>query len=161
MAGLEALGGMAAEVDADNLGPEAAAAAAAEAEKATAAESGAREWAAVPMMLGGLACMIAPELRNVYTEKNCLAWGECANQVAEKYNWNSPANMPELGLLACTASLAVPTFFLLRERVEEMRGGTAKGLLAKIGVWWRARKAAKAAAAAPDKGEGGGDGGEQ
>lgn len=147
MDGLDALDNLVEETDAANPGPEQRQQEQREQEEAEQIEQGAKDWAMVPFMIGGLATMFAPELAPVYTKERCLIWGRHANQVAVKWGWNSPSNMPELGLAACTISFALPTFLVLREKLREMKEGKASGLMAKVGLWWRSRKAAKAAKA--------------
>lgn len=150
---------MATETDAANPSAEARQAEKEAGEKESQAAQGAKDWAMIPFMIGGLVGMIVPELRAVYSEDRCLTWGDHANQVAEKYGWNSPSNMPELGLAACSLSFAVPTFLLLRTAMQQAEAAKEAGLLGKFVMWWKQRKAGKAAAAAasaPEKGAGGG-----
>ncbi len=164
---LEALGSMVDELDGANPDPaqQQAEQQAQEAEAARVSESelAARQWGMLMFTIGGMACMVAPDLRPVYSEERCFMWGQQANAVAEKYGWNGPSRMPELALLASTAGFAVPTFFAVRAQIDAARDGKGPaGWLAKAGIWWRTRKARKAAAtAATMTGEGGGDGGQQ
>ena len=81
----------------------------------------AQAWAAVPMMVGKLACMIAPELAPIYSEENCKEWGASVVPVAEKYGWGGPGALPELSLAISTAGFAVPTFIVVRARLAELR----------------------------------------
>jgi hypothetical protein len=116
---MEALGGLVDEIDA--TGPEAQAAAQAEAQQQADSEQGAREWGVIAFTIGGALSMLAPELRQVYTEDACLNWGRSVVPVAEKYGWNGPANVPELGLLIASAGLAVPSFLAIRERMRQLK----------------------------------------
>jgi hypothetical protein len=161
MARLEALADMVDEVEQSTPSPEARQAQAEQQKDADSAEQGARDWALMMFTLGGMACMIEPELKQVYAEDRCLNWGAHANQVAIKYGWGGPSNMPELALLASTATFFVPTYFLLRAKLAQVREGKATGLMAKVGVWWRARRARREAADANAPEKGGGDGSEQ
>jgi hypothetical protein len=149
---LEALAELTADVDAANPSMEQRAAEAQEEKQAAAVDQAAKDWGYIPFTIGSTLAMIAPELKAVYTEEACLQWGTHAAAVAEKYGWKSPAS-PEIALAACTLQFAVPSVLIVREKLREMREGKATGLLAKVGVWWRTRKAAKAAEAA--KGDGG------
>lgn len=159
---LEGLGNITRETDEANPSPEEQAARQEAAQAELQAEQGAKDWAMVPFMIGGFVCMLAPELKPVYSEERCLVFGQHANQVAKKYGWDSPANMPELGLFACALSFAVPTFFTVREKLQAIKEQKDAGLLGKVVLWWRARKAAKAGAGSTDKaGEGAPDGGQQ
>lgn len=146
---LEALAGMTAETDAAN--PDAATQQAAAEEQAQASESevGARAWGMVMFTIGGFAQMLAPELKPVYTEDRCHAWGQQAQAVAEKYGWTGPSAMPELALIASTAGFAVPTFLLIRQKVEQAKAAKDGTLLEKLGAWWAHRKAQKAAKEQP------------
>lgn len=146
---LEALAGMTQEADAANPSAEDAAQAAKEQAQASEADAAAKQWGMMMYTVGGFAQMIAPELKQVYSEERCFAWGQQANAVAEKYGWNGPSAMPELALLASTAGFAVPTYFLLRQKVQEAQAGKGpQTWLAKMGLWWRTRKAR--AGQAPD-----------
>lgn len=106
-------------------------------EEAT-AEAQAKAWAVIPMTVGKVLSMFAPELQLVYTPDACKEWGECMVPVAEKYGWNGPSNLPELGLVISTASLALPTILVVKMKIKAMRE-TAEA---------EARKQANAAAAA-------------
>jgi len=106
-----------------------------------AGEQSAREWGAIVYMLGNAAAMIAPDLKQIYTEKACLDWGRSMHPVAQKYGWNGPANVPELGLLIATAGLAVPSWFAIKARLAAVNTGTEKtGWLASMREWWLNRK---------------------
>lgn len=145
MSKLENLGAFVDEIDAD--GP-----ATPEQQEATAAEAvgeeSARQWGSIVFMVGNAAAMIAPELRAIYTEEACLNWGRAMNPVAEKYGWNGPAAVPELGLLIATAGLAVPSFFAVKARLASLPAEKEKaGWLGSLRDWWRARSAARTPAA--------------
>lgn len=154
-AGLEALGGMTAEVDKDNPDPAKTAAQKEQSDQAQAAAdaalSGAKSWGMLMFTVGGFAQMIAPELRTLYTEERCFDWGQSAYAVAKKYGWDKPDMLPELALAGSTLGFAVPTFLLVRERIKAAReGGGPVGWAEKLGLWWRTRKARKMATAAVD-----------
>lgn len=145
-AGLEALGGMTKQLDGANPSPEQQAQA--EADKAKAAkESGAREWAQIPRMLGGLVCMIEPQLAQFYTAQACMEWGKAAHATAEKYEWKAPDNLPELALVSSTIGFALPTFLLVRARVQQLRQAQDGSLLDKLRLWWSERGKSKKAKA--------------
>lgn len=149
--GLEALAGMAAEVDGANPSAEQQQADSQAQAEAGEAEEGARNWGMLMFTIGGFAQMIAPELKPVYSEARCLDWGAHAHAVGRKYGWDSPSKMPELALLASTVGFAVPTFFLIRETLRQAREGKgAESWLTKFGLWWRTRKARRAGAAMAD-----------
>jgi hypothetical protein len=167
VAGLEALGGMAAEVDKDNQGPEAAAKKQQDQQQADVALKQAREWGMIPYTLGGLFVMIDERLRSVYTEERCVEWGRHMAATAKKYGWDSPSNIPELGLIACSISFALPTAILVRQRVQQAKEAKDGSVFARVVLWWQMRKASRAqqkqaaeAQAAPAA-QGGGDGGQQ
>lgn len=141
-ASLEALAGMAQETDAANPGPEQQQAQAEEQARASEADMAAKQWGMLMYTVGGFAQMIAPELKQVYSEERCFAWGQQANAVAEKYGWSGPTAMPELALIASTAGFAVPTYFLIRDKLTQAQDGKGpQGWIAKVGLWWRTRKA--------------------
>lgn len=85
------------------------------------AEAEAQAWAMIPAAIGSVLSMFAPELQAVYTEDACQRWGERMVPVAEKYGWNGPTNLPEVGLLIATASMAMPTVLVLRVKLAAMR----------------------------------------
>ena len=145
---LEALGTMTAEVDAENPTLEQQHAAQAEEKEAVEVDAAAKEWGFIPFTIGGMLAILAPELKAIYTEDACYQWGKAAAAVSKKYGWESPSNMPELALATATLHFAVPSVLIVREKLREMREGKATGMLAKLGVWWRDRKARKAAAKA-------------
>ena len=138
---LEALQGITDETESANPDPAAQQAAQAEQARASEADMAAKQWGMLIYTIGGMCQMIAPELKEVYSEQRCFDWGQQANAVAEKYGWNGPSAMPELALLASTAGFFVPTFFMMREKIRAAQtGNTPAGLAAKVGMWWRMRK---------------------
>ena len=157
---LEALGKMTEETENANPSQADQQAEQAEQTKASAADLSAKQWGMLMYTIGGFAQMIAPELKAVYSEDRCFAWGQQATAVAEKYGWNGPSNMPELALLASTAGFAIPTYLLMKASIKTAQAGTSPtSLAAKIGIWWRTRKAkAKIMTPAPAPAAGGNDG---
>ncbi|HWH83470.1 MAG TPA: hypothetical protein VNU71_14660 [Burkholderiaceae bacterium] len=84
-------------------------------------DAGAREWGMIAYVVGNGLSMIAPELKQVYTEDACMGWGRSMMPVAEKYGWNGPTSVPELGLIIASMSLGVPSVLAIRERVRQMK----------------------------------------
>lgn len=158
---LEALKGMAAEVDAANPDPAQQAAQEEQAKAAQAEEGEARDWGLLMYSVGGFACMIAPDLKPLYSEERCMEWGRCANVVSKKYGFSAARFGPELALFGSTVSFAVPTFFAVRAKIAEARKPGAQGWMAKVGLWWRSRGARRnmAAQAQEAAAAGQGDGG--
>jgi hypothetical protein len=116
-----------------------------------AAELQAREWGMVAFTIGGALAMLAPELRQVYTEEACNAWGCAVVPVAEKYGWSGPGNVPEIGLLLATAGLAVPSYIAISRRLAMLKEAQRKAEAAE-----RARKAAQGAQDVDSRPVGGG-----
>lgn len=115
---MDTLAGLIEEVDAQGPAtPEQQA----EQQQAADADTAASEWGMIAYTIGGALGMLAPELRQVYTEESCLKWGRAVVPVSEKYGWGAPANVPELGLLLCTAGLAVPSILAVRQRLAELK----------------------------------------
>ena len=156
---LEQLAGMTQEADAANPSAEQQQQAAQAQATISEAEISARQWGMLMFTIGGFCQMIAPELRQVYTEERCFNWGQQANSVAEKYGWNGPSAMPELALIASTAGFAIPTYMVIKQRLEQAKAAKDGSLSEKIAAWWAHRKAKRAAAhAAPPDTEPGTDG---
>lgn len=156
---LEALGHMTQETESANPDPAQQQAEQAEQARVSEADASAKQWGMLMYTIGGFCQMIAPELKTVYSEDRCFAWGQQANAVAEKYGWNGPSSLPELALIASTAGFAVPTYLLMKSRIKQAESTSPASLAAKIGLWWRTRKAkAKVMTPTPSGGE---DGSEQ
>lgn len=123
---MEALGQLVDEVDANS--PEAQQQRAQEEAQAAAQQvqaiSEAEAWAAVPSMVGKLACMVAPELQAIYTPDSCAEWGRSMVPVAQKYGWNGPGQLPELNLAIATAGLAIPTWMVLRVKLAQLKAAS-------------------------------------
>ena len=84
-------------------------------EAAAAIDEQARQWGMVAYAAGQMLAVALPELQAVYSEDRCLAWGAAMVPVAEKYGWrDGPGSLPELGLLAASLSLAVPTWAAIK-----------------------------------------------
>ncbi len=81
----------------------------------------AAEWAALAQLVGGALALLAPELTHIYTPAACERWGASVVPVAEKYGWNGPNSIPEIGLAIATAGLAVPSFILIRQNLAKLR----------------------------------------
>lgn len=145
---LNALGSMTQETDAENPDPQQQAEQARQAQAEQASVQAARQWGMLMFTLGGFAQMIAPELKPVYSQERCMEWGEQANAVAEKYGWTGPAAMPELALIASTAGFAVPTYLVIRQKLEQAKAAKDGSVAEKVAAWWHNRKARKAGAAA-------------
>lgn len=149
---MEGLAQLADETDAEAPPtPEQQQAQAQEQAAAAAGEESARQWGAIVYMLGNAAAMLAPELRRIYTEEACFNWGRSMHPVAQKYGWDSPDSLPELGLLISTAGLVVPSYFAIKQRLAELPEEKDKaGWLGSLRDWWRGRgkKATPAPAAA-------------
>lgn len=124
---MDALAGTMAALD-DELTPRTPEERAAEDKAAAEAdpEFQAKAWAEMAKSIGGLLSMIEPALEQVYTERACLQWGRAVVPVAEKYGWNGPSSIPELGLLIATVPLALPTGFLLHQRIKALRKAAAQ-----------------------------------
>jgi hypothetical protein len=54
-----------------------------------------------------------------------MQWGRSMMPVADKYGWNSPGALPELGLLVTTMGLAVPSFLVIREKLRQAKEAQA------------------------------------
>lgn len=91
----------------------------------------AQQWGMIAFSIGGALSMLAPELRQVYTQEACMAWGTAMVPVAEKYGWAGPGNCPELGLLMATAGLAIPSVLAVRQRMAQLKRVRADAEAAK------------------------------
>jgi hypothetical protein len=140
---LESLGNLTASVDAENPTPEQQQAQDKEQAQQAAIDQGAHEWAMLMMTIGGFAAMIEPTISQVYTQEACEKWGVSANEVAQKYGFTGGVvTSPEFSLIVSTAGLAIPTYIIIKAKMNEAaNGGEPKSLLARIGLWWRTRKA--------------------
>jgi hypothetical protein len=85
----------------------------------------AQSWAQIPFMLGGVLSMALPELRGVYTEQACYAWGQGMAAVADKYGWDAGETMakfgPECMLIAASVPLLLPTVKAIKTRQAAMK----------------------------------------
>lgn len=145
---LEQLAGMTQEADAANPSAADQQQAAQEQQQASAADMAAKQWGMLMYTIGGFACMLAPELKQVYSEDRCFQWGQQCNEVAVKYGWDGPSAMPELALIASTAGFAVPTYFVMKQKMEQAKAAKDGTLMEKMAAWWQHRKAKRAAHAA-------------
>lgn len=153
---LEALAEMAQGVDAENPSAESRQEQAAQAAAISQEDANARAWGMVMFTVGGFVQMVAPELRAVYSEERCFAWGQQAGAVAKKYGWDGPSAMPELALIASTLGFAVPTYLVIKGKLADQKESQEGTLLGKLKLWWKHRKDAKAGPAVPPPGAGNG-----
>lgn len=111
--------------DIEAMSPEAQEAEKKAAEAVSQGAEQAREWGAIAYMIGGALGMMAPELKAVYTESACMKWGEAVVPVAQKYGWDGPGGVPEIGLLIATAGLAVPSYLVIRMKLAQLEAAKA------------------------------------
>jgi hypothetical protein len=82
-------------------------------------------WALIPKQLGKLLSMALPELADVYNDEACSEWGKGMAAVSEKYGWDANETMlkwaPEVALATATIPLAVPTYFVVKKRLDVVR----------------------------------------
>lgn len=121
---MEALGRVAAEVDGES--PQAQQAAAEEQQQQATADAEALAWAVIPTTAGKLLCMFAPELAPIYSADNCAEWGRDMAAVAQKNRWSGPSALPEVSLLISTAGFAVPSYMVIRMKLDAMKAEREK-----------------------------------
>ena len=83
-------------------------------------QEGAAFWALVPKTMGSIICMAFPELREVYAEDKCLAWGSAMQAVAKKRGWNV-VNSPEAILAAASLVFVIPTSMTMIKHAQERK----------------------------------------
>lgn len=80
----------------------------------------AHAWGQLAMMFGGVLSLALPELKSVYSEEACLAWGGGMAAVSDKYGWDAGETAakwaPECMLLMTSIPLIVPTVQAIRSR---------------------------------------------
>ncbi len=80
----------------------------------------AKEWAQFPALFGQLVTPALPELRTVYTDEACMAWGRAMVPLADKYGWTPGEFMqwlgPWAGVAMATWPLAWPTVKAIKAR---------------------------------------------
>jgi hypothetical protein len=81
----------------------------------------AEAWAAIPMQVGALLAIAAPELKAVYTPKACMDWGRDMHRLATKRGWSAEGLPPEVAAGISTAGLLLPTLFVLKTKRDAMR----------------------------------------
>ncbi len=74
------------------------------------------DWADIPAFVGAGLTELFPELKPVYTDKACQAWGKAAQKVADKYGIDASAVAPEIGLLIMTSAFVLPTWKAIATR---------------------------------------------
>ena len=79
-------------------------------------EAEARQWSALPFLFGSIVSRALPELRDVYTDTACLAWGRLMVPVARKYGWSLLGLEQEAALLVATWQFIGPTWDALKRK---------------------------------------------
>ncbi len=87
-------------------------------------QEGAAFWALVPKTFGSILCMAFPELREVYGEEKCLAWGVAMQAVAKKRGWNV-VNSPEAVLVAASSVFVIPTAVTMVKHAQARKRAAA------------------------------------
>jgi hypothetical protein len=96
-------------------------------------------WAEIPQMVGSILCLAMPELKDVYNEKACRAWGESMHRLATKRGWSADGLPPEVTVAMTSAMFVIPTGLCIKQRRDQAQ---------------RAREAQQNAAAAAGEGNG-------
>ena len=139
---LEALGGMTQGFEKDNPSPDQAAKQQQAAQVTVLNDQGAREWGVMLFSIGGMICMIAPELKPVYSEDRCYQWGQHMQNVCQKHGWSSPKSSPEFGLLMASVTFLLPTITVLPSKIKEAKQ-KQNSVLGRIVMWWQKKRGAK------------------
>lgn len=86
------------------------------------------QWAMIPAMIGSALAIALPELREVYSENACRAWGASMVPVAEKYGWDADGILcPEVGLLAASLPFIVGTVGAVNKRKAQAIAAARQG----------------------------------
>lgn len=89
-------------------------------EEAAPVVSDAESWAMIPGIVGSTLAMAFPELRAVYSQDACMAWGHAMVPVANKYGWSSDGIIgPEIGLLAASLPFVLGTAQVIKHHRAE------------------------------------------
>jgi hypothetical protein len=79
--------------------------------------SAADAWAEIPTFLGLMLEQWEPQFARIYTKESCKAWGKSMAEVAQKHGWSTDGLPPEIALVVCTATLAIPTVQIARAKI--------------------------------------------
>lgn len=79
----------------------------------------AKEWSEIPAGVGAMLAFQFPELREVYTEGACMAWGTAMVPIAARYGWTPGKFFPWFSLIGATASLLVPTMQVIKAHAQK------------------------------------------
>lgn len=80
-------------------------------------------WAMLPKTFGNILSMAMPELREVYSDAACDAWGAAMLPVAKKHGWNTDTLSAEVTLLMASVPFALATVAAIARRRAAARGG--------------------------------------
>lgn len=93
----------------------------------------AESWAVLPAIVGSTLAIAFPELRAVYSQEACRAWGAAMVPVAEKYGWEADALAgPEIGLLAASLPFIVGTVGAFKAKKAEQQKAEKASPAAKV-----------------------------
>jgi hypothetical protein len=73
-------------------------------------------WAMVPATIGSVLAIGMPELKAVYSDEACAAWGAAMVPLAKKYGWHIGPDSPELGVLVASAPFVAGTGVVMMQR---------------------------------------------
>ena len=95
-------------------------------------EAETKEWSQCPAIMGRILGRWMPELKDDYSEKNCMEWGRAMLPIARKYNWTLQKLVallgPWVGLAIATEPFVVGTAVAVRTRIQAAREAEAKRL---------------------------------
>ena len=79
------------------------------------------EWAGYPYLFGSIVGEAMPELKAVYTEAACMAWGEKFLPLARKYGWSAGVVGLWMGAAGATWALLAPTAKVARRYMAQAK----------------------------------------
>jgi hypothetical protein len=80
--------------------------------------AGAMGWAMLAKGVGGALSVALPEVRDVYNDAACMAWGEAMDALAQKYGWSDGASRfgPEIAVAFASFGLVMPVVQAVKAR---------------------------------------------
>lgn len=78
-------------------------------------------WADIPRKVGSLLTIVAPELRDVYSEAACKEWGRDMHRLATKRGWSTEGLPPEVAAGISSAGFLLPTLLVLKGKRDAIR----------------------------------------
>lgn len=94
----------------------------------------AMEWLIIPELMAWAITTALPETKEHYTQESKMELAQKIAPVAEKYGWNGPGDMPELGLAVGAIGFSMPAVLAYKTRKMQIEAARQEAQAGTVNV---------------------------